>query len=233
MKVPSITLPLPSPYLCAVGSEHLTGLTLLTSLRLEWSRTSEVTLKQITRLTKLTRLNICGMVWSSIDCLMPLKTHKALTSLDLSWIHLSDNTLSPISSLTNLIHLNLAMNPLSSAAMNVIAGLVELRILNLKKTNVGNEGLRRLTSLMRLRELNLSETAVEDRGLHFLTRLSMLSSLDLSNNFMVGWDSLAHLMPLTSLGFLQQLQLQRTQADASTARSLANRFLPKRLRIKY
>ena len=125
------------------------------------------------------------------------------------------------------------MNPLSSAAMNVIGGLVQLRILNLKKTNVGNEGLRRLTSLMRLRELNLSETAVEDRGLQFLTHLSLLSSLDLSNNFMVGWDSLEHLMPLTSLAFLQKLQLQRTQADASTATSLANRFLPKRLRIKY
>jgi len=83
-----------------------------------------------------------------------------------------------------------------------------------------------------LRRLNLSGTVVDDHGLPFITQLGLLSSLDLSDNFMVGWNNLEHLMPFTSLAFLHKLYLQKTQANPVSVRALANSFLPRKLWIE-
>ena len=214
------------------GTKHISSLKNLTSLNLEWCHITELSIARLTGLTKLTRLNVRGLVHSCVYCLQPLTALKELTFLDLSWIHLKDDALRPISELTNLTNLNLTMNPLSCAAMSVVSGLTQLIELGLMKTNVGNEGLQSLTSLVRLRRLNLCGTAVEDHGLQVLTHLRLLTSLDLSENYMIGWNNLEHLMPLTSLVFLRQLFLQKTQANSTAVKILADRFRTRRLWIE-
>ena len=85
-----------------VGAVYLSGLEDLTSLNLEWCHISENALRQLSRLTKLSRLTLSGMGWVSTGCLQPLQLLEELTVLDLSSIDLSDKCLAPISSLTKL-----------------------------------------------------------------------------------------------------------------------------------
>ena len=143
----------------------------------------------ISKLTNLTKLNLCNTQISDIRALSGLTN---LTTLGLSNTQISD--IKALSGLTNLTKLILCNNQISD--ISALSGLTNLTRLNLSNTQISD--IRALSKLTNLDELSLSSNQISDiRALSGLTKLTILG---LSDNPIYDIGALSKLANLTTLG---------------------------------
>ena len=127
------------------GLAHLSELTNLTELRLDYTEIGDAGLAHLRKLTKLEELQLGN---SNVT--------------DAGLVHLQ--------MMRNLQTLNLISDRITDAGLDHLRMLSDLRTLSLCRTKVTNAGLARLKPLKRLRVLDLSGTEVTDDGVNALRK---------------------------------------------------------------
>jgi Leucine-rich repeat (LRR) protein len=96
----------------------------LTTLTIQWTPLSRADVREIARMSNLTRLEI---KMCEIDDISPLARLTRLERLDLRFNEISD--LTPLSALTNLTHLNLSHNSITNvSALSELENLIMLDV---------------------------------------------------------------------------------------------------------
>ena len=205
-----------------LGASSLRGLTEVEDLELKSCRITGATLRNLTGMRRLSRLQF-GSLSTIEEDLAPLAQLPTLT-----WLHVTDplidDELAYLAGLKSLRILNLTGEYITAAGIGHLSGLTNLTTVYLNRTRVASleplractaidslglagteiddRGLATVAGFRKLKRLGLVDTRVTDLGLRHLTGLNMLIELDLEGCRISdeGLKSLSAMTRMSTLG---------------------------------
>ena len=183
-----------------VGLKHIAGLTRLTFLGLIGTKVTDAGMKELAALQKLETLFLANTAVTE-EGLKELSKLENLQELLLPEVALTDAGLEELGKLRNLRQLDLGQAKITDEGLKHLGGLTKLEDLSLNDTGITDDGLKQLGKLERLTRLDVSHTRITDEGLKSLEAIPRLKQLDLSHTGITdtGLKDLAKLKMIKSI----------------------------------
>lgn len=154
----------------------LSKMTSLKQLQLNYTRTGDNGIKELSDLNHLESLGLAGTIVTDRGT-SHLANFETLKSLDVGCTSITGSGLNNLSRLPNLTSLGLYGTKLVDRDLKVLSKFPKLDSLNLANTNITDAAIDEIINLQNLKSLDIGGTRVTDRGIKKLSALPKLQRL--------------------------------------------------------